>query len=334
MEILFAILLALFLSALDQTIVGVALPTIVGDLGGNNELYTWVVTIYLLAATITGVFYGKLSDIYGRRLMLLIGISDLPASARALSGISWSMESLILFRGIQGVGAGAIFPISLAVIGDLFTSPGARPLPGPLRRGVRRRCDPRPVAGRLADRQRRAGIGSSSSTCPSGLWSLYIIYRYLPSIHGERPERKLDYRGAVVFTVAVTFLLLGLTNKQSSEWASVEVGGYLLIAAVVGAIFLLDRVARRRAHRAARPVPRPQLRGDDPRHVPGRHRLLRGDHLPAALVPVREGHQPDGVRVADARTAGGPHPQLDRLRHPRHPDRPLQAGSSPVRWRS
>ena len=73
---------------------------------------------------------------------------------------------------------------------------------------------------------------------PIGAVVLYIIYRYLPSIHGERPERKLDYRGAVVFTVAVTLLLLGLTNKQSSDWASVEVGGDLLIAAVVGAIFL------------------------------------------------------------------------------------------------
>ncbi len=75
MQILFAVLLGMFLSALDQTIVGTSLPTITRDLHGNSELYTWVVTIYLLTATITGVFYGKLSDIYGRRPMLLIGIS-------------------------------------------------------------------------------------------------------------------------------------------------------------------------------------------------------------------------------------------------------------------
>src|SRR3989337_4367380 len=74
MEILFAILLALFLSALDQTIVGTALPQVVTDLSGN-ELYTWVVTIYLLTSTITGPIYGKLSDLYGRRPMLMIGIS-------------------------------------------------------------------------------------------------------------------------------------------------------------------------------------------------------------------------------------------------------------------
>src|SRR6188472_505872 len=120
MEILFAILLGLFLAALDQTIVGTALPTIVGDLHGSNELYTWVITIYLLTSTISGVFYGKLSDLYGRRPMLLIGISVFLIGS-ALSGLSWSMESLILFRGIQGLGAGALFPVSLAVIGDLFT---------------------------------------------------------------------------------------------------------------------------------------------------------------------------------------------------------------------
>ena len=120
MEILFAVLLVIFLSALDQTIVGVALPRIVGELGGTNELYTWVITSYLLTATVTGVFYGKLSDIYGRRLMLLFGVTVFLIGS-ALSGLSWSMESLIVFRGIQGIGAGAIFPVSLAVIGDLFS---------------------------------------------------------------------------------------------------------------------------------------------------------------------------------------------------------------------
>src|SRR3990170_3080940 len=118
-EILGAIMLGLFLGALDQTVVGTALPRIVTDLGGN-DLYTWVVTIYLLTSTITVPFYGKLSDLYGRRPMLMIGIT-LFLVGSALSGLSQEMWQLIAFRGLQGIGAGALFPISLAVIGDLFT---------------------------------------------------------------------------------------------------------------------------------------------------------------------------------------------------------------------
>src|SRR5437867_9602313 len=119
LEIMGAIMLGLFLGALDQTIVGTSLPRIVTDLGGN-DLYTWVVTIYLLTSTITVPFYGKLSDIYGRKPMLMIGIT-LFLVGSALSGLSQTMWQLILFRGIQGLGAGALLPISLAVIGDLFT---------------------------------------------------------------------------------------------------------------------------------------------------------------------------------------------------------------------
>jgi EmrB/QacA subfamily drug resistance transporter len=237
MQILFAIMLGLFLAALDQTIVGVALPRIVGDLNGTNELYTWVVTSYLLAATITGVFYGKLSDIFGRRLMLLIGISIFLAGS-ALSGRSWSMESLIVFRGIQGIGAGAIFPISLAVIGDLFTPRergryqglfgavfGVASIIGPL------------LGGWLTDSLSWHWIFYVN--LPIGAVALVIIYRFLPSVHGERPTRDLDYLGAFVFAVGVIFLLLGLTNKQTAPWEAFEVGGYLIIAALLTPIFLL-----------------------------------------------------------------------------------------------
>ena len=119
LEILGAVLLALFLGALDQTIVGTALPMIVTDLGGN-EYYTWVITIYLLTSTITVPFYGKLSDIYGRKPMLMFGVIVFLVGS-ALSGLSQNMVMLIAFRGIQGIGAGALFPIALAVIGDLFT---------------------------------------------------------------------------------------------------------------------------------------------------------------------------------------------------------------------
>ncbi len=246
MEILFAVLLVIFLSALDQTIVGVALPRIVGELGGTNELYTWVITSYLLTATITGVFYGKLSDIFGRRLMLLFGVSVFLIGS-ALSGLSWSMESLIIFRGVQGVGAGAIFPVSLAVIGDLFSPRergryqglfgavfGVASILGPL------------LGGFLTDNLSWHWIFFVN--LPIGAVALYIVYRYLPSVHGEPATRKLDYVGAFVFAIGVVFLLLGLTNKQSADWASFEVGGYILIAALLTPVFLFIE------SRAAEPI--------------------------------------------------------------------------------
>ena len=94
MEILFAILLGLFLGALDQTIVAVALPRIITDLGGQS-LYTWTITIYLLASTITVPFYGKLSDLYGRKPLLMIGITIFLVGS-ALSGLSQNMTQLII----------------------------------------------------------------------------------------------------------------------------------------------------------------------------------------------------------------------------------------------
>ncbi len=236
-EILVAILLGLFLSALDQTIVGTALPRIVGDLKGSNELYTWVITIYLLTSTITGVFYGKLSDLYGRRPMLMIGIS-LFLLGSALSGLSWSMESLILFRGIQGLGAGAIFPVSLAVIGDLFTPAERGKYQGLFGAvfGVAAVVGPF-LGGWLTDTVGWHWIFYVN--LPVGAVALAIIWKYLPAIKRSGVRYDLDYLGAVVFTVAISFLLIGLTNKQSGEWGDLDVGGFVLIGLVVGLVFLL-----------------------------------------------------------------------------------------------
>ena len=118
MEILFAVLLGILLAALDQTIVGTALPVIVTDLNGN-DVYVWAFTSYLLTATVSGPIYGKLSDLYGRRPIFLIGVSIFLVGS-LLCGLSQEMWQFILFRGVQGLGAGALFPVALAIIGDIF----------------------------------------------------------------------------------------------------------------------------------------------------------------------------------------------------------------------
>jgi EmrB/QacA subfamily drug resistance transporter len=235
MEILFAVLLGLFLGALDQTIVGTALPRIVTELGGN-DLYVWVVTIYLLTSTITVPFYGKLSDLYGRRPLLLIGIG-LFLVGSALSGLSQNMAQLILFRGIQGVGAGALFPISLAVIGDLFTPAERGKYQGLFGAvfGVSSLIGPA-LGGFLTDTISWHWVFYVN--IPIGIVSMYVIWRLLPTIKRDDASRNLDYVGAAFFTVAIGSLMVGLTNKQFDDWTAPHVGGLILLGLVLGAVFL------------------------------------------------------------------------------------------------
>ncbi len=115
--ILTGLMLGMLLAALDQTVVGTAMPRVIADLGGQNLI--WVYTAYLLASTVGVPIYGKLSDIYGRRIFFMGGMI-LFLIGSALSGTSQNMTQLIIYRGIQGLGAGAIMPIAQAIIGDIF----------------------------------------------------------------------------------------------------------------------------------------------------------------------------------------------------------------------
>src|SRR5260370_37054006 len=113
------VLMVMLLASLDQTIVGTAMPHIVASLNGFDE-YTWVTTAYLLTSTVMVPIYGKLSDIFGRKPIFMIGVV-LFLVGSALSGASQTMLQLILFRGFQGIGAGALMPIAMTVVGDLFS---------------------------------------------------------------------------------------------------------------------------------------------------------------------------------------------------------------------
>src|SRR5437660_6933245 len=116
--ILVGVILGMLLASLDQTIVGTAMPRIVADLGGLSH-YAWVFTAYMLASTVTVPIYGKLSDIYGRRVFFIGGMFIFLIGS-ALAGTSQNMTQLIIYRGIQGLGAGGMMPIALAIIGDTF----------------------------------------------------------------------------------------------------------------------------------------------------------------------------------------------------------------------
>ena len=244
-EILFAILLGLFLAALDQTIVGPVLPRIVTELNGA-DYYTWVVTIFLVTSTITVPIYGKLSDLYGRRPLLLFGIS-LFLVGSALSGLSQSMWQLILFRGLQGLGAGAIFPIALAVIGDLFTPAERGKYQGLFGAvfGIAFLVGPG-LGGFLTDTFSWHWVFFVN--LPIGLLALAVIGRLLPNIKSHRTGIKIDYLGVITLTAGLLPILVGLTVAETSAWSDPAVWGSIVGGLVFLALFVLVE------SRAAEPI--------------------------------------------------------------------------------
>jgi EmrB/QacA subfamily drug resistance transporter len=242
--VLIAILMGMFLAALDQTVVGTALPRIVTDLNGAN-IYAWVVTAYLLSSTITGPIYGKFADAFGSKLMMIIGVSIFLIGS-ALSGLSQNMTQLILFRTIQGLGAGALFPLALAIIGALF-SPRERGkyqglfgavfglsfLIGPF------------IGGWITDHINWHWVFYVN--LPLGLITLAVLAVVMPAPPPRGATlRDMDYLGIFLFTVGVVPLLIGLTNKGEPDsngnlyaWSDPHVAGLLILGAVFIGLFLI-----------------------------------------------------------------------------------------------
>ncbi len=235
LEILLAIMLTLFLFALDQTVVGTALPQIITDLEGQS-LYTWAVTIYLLTSTISGPIYGKLSDLYGRRPIFIWAVG-LFLAASVFAGLSQEMWQFILARGLQGLGGGAVFPIALAVIADLYP-PEERAKYGALFGavfGLSSVLGPF-LGGFIADTFGWPWIFFIN--VPLGLVSLIVCWRLLPPIKNPAGGRNIDYVGAALFAGAIGPILIGLSNKQTLDWTDPWVGGAILIGLAILAVFL------------------------------------------------------------------------------------------------
>jgi MFS family permease len=162
-----ALMLAILLAALDQTIVATALPTIVSDLGGLSHL-SWVVTAYILASTATTQVWGKLGDQYGRKYLFIAAIVIFLVGS-ALSGLAQSMTELIAFRALQGVGGGGLMVLAQAIVGT-SSRPGsaastrARSVPSSASPASSARCS----AG--SSSTTCPGAGCSTSTCRSARW--------------------------------------------------------------------------------------------------------------------------------------------------------------------
>src|SRR4051794_17419091 len=224
-------MLTMALAALDATIVGTAMPTIVGELRGLS-LYSWVFTVYLLTSTTSVPIYGKLADLYGRKPVLLAG-SAIFVIGSALCGRAESMTALVAFRAVQGLGAGAIIPVTMTIVGDLY---------------------------RVEERARVQGLLSSvwgiSSLVGPAVGALFVstigwrwaFYVNLPvgvlatsllyvSFHeqAERRRHRIDYLGAVLLTAGVTLLMLALSVESLG---AAGMGGLILVALALLALFV------------------------------------------------------------------------------------------------
>jgi EmrB/QacA subfamily drug resistance transporter len=239
--ILIALMLSTALVAIDSTIIATAVPSIVANIGGFHD-FPWLFSIYLLAQAVTVPLYGKLADLFGRKPIILFGIG-LFLLGSILCGFAWNIGILIAFRAVQGLGGGAVQPMSITIVGDLYS--------------LQERAK---VQGYLASVW---GICSVVGPTLGGVFSEYVSWRWiffvnvplcvlaavmlLRNFHEqvERTHPRIDYRGAALLTTGCTLLILGvLEGGQAWPWGSVAGVAILAFGAllIVGFVLVERRV--------------------------------------------------------------------------------------------
>ena len=294
-------MVTLLLAALDQTIVATALPRIVGDLGGITQ-YSWVFTAYMLTSTVTVPLYGKLGDAYGRKNLFLFAIVVFLLGS-ALCGLATTMTQLVVFRAVQGIGAGGLFPLSLAVIGNIVPPRdrgrwqgligavfAASSIIGPA------------VGGFIVDNTSWRWVFLVN--LPVGGLALVVISLTMPR-RAPRHEHSIDWLGAGLLAGGVGALLLGLVwGGKQYPWTGPHVIGALVASALLLAAFARRRAPLARADPAVRDPAQPDRRRQRRLHGARRDGDVRDDLVRPALRPGRDRNLGDVVgRRADAADA-------------------------------
>lgn len=230
------VMLAMLLGALDQTIVGTAMPRIVADLAGFS-LYTWATSIYMITSAISIPIVGKLSDTYGRRLFYIIGISIFVLASLGC-GLSQNMIQLIIFRGIQGIGGGTIMTNAFTVIADLFPPDKRGKYQGLLTATFSFASVIGPTTGGyLTDNISWHWVFFIN--IPLGALVIFVFLKFFPGFKRDNVKHTIDYAGLITLILTVGSAMLALSwGGVNYGWGSPQVIGMFAFAAVMFVLFL------------------------------------------------------------------------------------------------